>query len=462
MHLPGRASQIDQNSAMRRVGEIAPHADVYRRHVQEIVVSAAFRNSKRSQYFLQFVVDRSLEGAFESLKERSLGVELFGRPPSYDTDKDAIVRVAAREVRRRLAQYYVDSGDLADLRIDLAPGSYIPEFRNASDPAPAAVDVAETDSHDPVEGIPIGDSLSPNVETVLAPIEAPAGPGSAANRGLASKGIVAIAIVAAAAGFGLRSLLLSRPADDALPWSAVLQSDRRTHIIFCDPDIVTVQMLMKVKIPLADYANKRYFPNLEALAPEIQRVMQAFQGTNVAAVDSTIATKLSTLLSPRARERVVTHSARRMALADFKTDDHFVILGSPRSNPWVDLFRDQMGFHFESDILWKPEYIRNTRPAEGEPASYVPTAGGWKTGEGYGVVALVNNPNQTGRALILAGTTAESTEAVGAFATNPNAVREVLQQHRIGSGEPFEILLRVKTMAGSSTTFDVAACHKLK
>src|SRR5262245_35823771 len=283
-NLPGRASQIDQNSAMRRVGEIAPHADVYRRHVQEIVASAAFRTSKRSQYFLQFVVDRSLEGAFENLKERSLGVELFGRHPSYDTDKDAIVRVAAREVRRRLAQYYVEAGDLTDLRIDLAPGSYIPEFRHETDPALPA----DVEAPDPAEEIQVVSPAQQPVELVAATPGPP--------RPAYWKWIV-VTIAAAAAGFGLRSITLRRTGEEVLPWSAVVQADRRTHVVYCDPDIVTVQMLMRVKIPLADYANKKYFPNLETLAPEIQRVMQDFQGTNILAVDESIAMAASTLRS---------------------------------------------------------------------------------------------------------------------------------------------------------------------
>jgi hypothetical protein len=69
------------------------------------------------------------------LKERTLGVEVFHRPPDYDTNADPVVRLCAAEVRKRLAQYYQSPAHGGELRIDLNPGSYIPVF---SQPAPDA------------------------------------------------------------------------------------------------------------------------------------------------------------------------------------------------------------------------------------------------------------------------------------------------------------------------------------
>ncbi|MGC2661153.1 MAG: hypothetical protein WA324_24630, partial [Bryobacteraceae bacterium] len=62
------------------------------------------------------------------LKERTLAVHVFGREATEDLSEDSIVRVGAREVRKRLAQYYVDEGAADPLRIDLPAGSYIPLF----------------------------------------------------------------------------------------------------------------------------------------------------------------------------------------------------------------------------------------------------------------------------------------------------------------------------------------------
>ena len=73
--------------------------------LQTILASEFFRGSKRCQSFLTFVVEAVLSGDADQLKERTLGIEVFHRSPSYDTGEDAIVRVKANEVRRRLAQY---------------------------------------------------------------------------------------------------------------------------------------------------------------------------------------------------------------------------------------------------------------------------------------------------------------------------------------------------------------------
>jgi len=92
-----------------------------------ILASDSFSSSKRCQDFLEFVVKHALAGDYESLTERFLGVELFGRAVDYETATDSIVRVRANDVRRRLAQYY-SSQSVVQVRIELIAGGYVPEF----------------------------------------------------------------------------------------------------------------------------------------------------------------------------------------------------------------------------------------------------------------------------------------------------------------------------------------------
>lgn len=87
------------------------------------------------------MVERTLFGQGEEIRERSIGVEVFGRPADYDTHEDSIVRVKANEIRKRLAQYYQEEGSTDAIRIILPAGSYSPEFQisaPASQPAVAA------------------------------------------------------------------------------------------------------------------------------------------------------------------------------------------------------------------------------------------------------------------------------------------------------------------------------------
>jgi hypothetical protein len=102
--------------------------EIVRAELERILASAEFKASKRCQDFLQFVVERALSGLSEDLKERTIGIEVFGRRPSYNTGTDGIVRINASEVRKRLAIYYADSARCSECRIMLPTGSYVPLF----------------------------------------------------------------------------------------------------------------------------------------------------------------------------------------------------------------------------------------------------------------------------------------------------------------------------------------------
>ena len=96
--------------------------------MERILESSPFQKSKRYPRFLRFIVEQTLSGNADHLKERIVGTEVFDRPADYDVATDPIVRIAAGEVRKRLAQYYVDDEHRGELRIELAPGSYVPRF----------------------------------------------------------------------------------------------------------------------------------------------------------------------------------------------------------------------------------------------------------------------------------------------------------------------------------------------
>lgn len=97
-------------------------------HLDLILATPLFANSKRYPRFLRYVVEKTLHGEGADLKERTIGVEVYGRPLDYDTAADPIVRLTAAEVRKRLAQYYQEPHGSASLRIELRPGTYHPVF----------------------------------------------------------------------------------------------------------------------------------------------------------------------------------------------------------------------------------------------------------------------------------------------------------------------------------------------
>ena len=105
-----------------------PDSAEVKQELEQILASAVFRGSKRCQDFLRYVSTKSLEGEAGTLKERTLATEVFGRSGASDLGDDSIVRVGAREVRKRLAQYYVTDGAQDKVRIELPAGSYVPVF----------------------------------------------------------------------------------------------------------------------------------------------------------------------------------------------------------------------------------------------------------------------------------------------------------------------------------------------
>jgi len=99
------------------------------KQLNRIVASKAFRQADRLKRFLTFIVEESLAGRGERLKEFVVGVEVFGKPESFDPRNDPIVRVQARRLRAQLARYYREEGPDGELLIELPKGGYAPTFK---------------------------------------------------------------------------------------------------------------------------------------------------------------------------------------------------------------------------------------------------------------------------------------------------------------------------------------------
>jgi TolB-like protein len=115
---------------------MSPNADDVRRQLDRLLASAVFANAGRMSRFLKFVVDQSLAGEGERLKEYVIGVEVFDRDASYDPRLDSIVRVEAARLRSKLAEYYAGEGSGDALVLSLPKGGYAPIVTRAERAAP--------------------------------------------------------------------------------------------------------------------------------------------------------------------------------------------------------------------------------------------------------------------------------------------------------------------------------------
>ncbi len=119
-----------KGGTMGATGLSEADAQAVRAELVRLLESPAFRTSKRCREFLEYVVEQTISGQSDNLKERSIGVELFHLPPAFDTGQHTIVRVTANALRKKLAQHYLaENGSSHPVRIDLPPGSYSAEFR---------------------------------------------------------------------------------------------------------------------------------------------------------------------------------------------------------------------------------------------------------------------------------------------------------------------------------------------
>jgi adenylate cyclase len=117
--------------------------------LQRILASRCFQQAERASDFLRFVVEQTLAGAGQRLKGYTIGVEVFGRPADFDAQSDALVRVEAGRLRRRLVEYYAGEGSTDPVRIELPRGAYSVEYRFACRDEGEPATVAAVAVHQP-------------------------------------------------------------------------------------------------------------------------------------------------------------------------------------------------------------------------------------------------------------------------------------------------------------------------
>ena len=124
-------------------------AALVRAELDKILESLVFSSAIRLSQFLTFVVEKSLAGEAGTLKETTVGVEVYGRQPAYDPKLEPIVRTEARRLRSKLEEYYRTTGCDDRVRIELPKGGYAPRFEVLPERSPVLVSI------DPERGIQV-------------------------------------------------------------------------------------------------------------------------------------------------------------------------------------------------------------------------------------------------------------------------------------------------------------------
>jgi hypothetical protein len=407
-------------------------------------------------------VNRSVSGHCDELKERLIGVELFGRSPSYDTGEDAIVRVTASDVRRRLLQHYGTYGTASEFRIRLPLGSYIPEI--ARD-VPVKTDALEQSEIEISREAPI-DFLAPSLplmdEEASVLVNREVMPRLSGGRRFWTQWKVLLCCLSIAVA-GILAVWLTMRTESL--WGTLFGFQLSTKLITSDPNIAEVQSLTGQMVTLSDYANQRYVPNPEKAQPQVMNLStEILRRDQAAAVDTGIAVNIAEWRDQAKAGRLMIQSARTLRFSDLLKDGNFILLGSPMSNPWALFYSDHLDFRFVFDQSSGQEIIENLHPRNGESSRYVPTAMGFATGQSFAVASYLRNPDHLGHVLLIAGANAEGTEAVSDLMTDSATISAVMSRCGLPPRAPipnFQLLLRLSTMAGSPGHSEVIACHVL-
>ena len=434
----------------------------------QILDSEQFRRSQRSRLFLQAVVQKALSGDFASLKERIIGIELFHRDPSFDTDRDAVVRVAANDVRNRLHEYYLHSPS-ARITISLPAGRYVPliEVRTespsttpstTSSPArvPDQVSAQAQPESDPDLGgrKTVAPLVAPPADRAVAPAEFVGQPMAMA--------ILAVALLVIIIGVGgIFWKMRQNPEGNVSgiaalpPWSQIIVPNKRLDLVLADANLVAATVMLNKNVSIEDYASHR-FSYLPGLKTQFSAYLNEIPLTTVS--DAAIATRI-TELATRAGGGVQIMYSNRLDVSALKGEEPLLLVGSSTSNPWVQLFNDQLNFHIEHRFDSGMDVCINRHPQPSELPTYIPVRNPAGVSEGYALIALL--PNLTGKAkvLIIAGTSTEATEAAGEFVGNANELSAALKTHGIHNLHPqhLELLIKTSFVSGSAARSEVLA-----
>ena len=416
---------IGNNKAMALEGDTA------RAQVERIFQSKSFRNSDLLRHLLSYLVEASLAGTADDLKEYTVAVDALGKPSSYDPRQESAVRMQVARLRQKLADYYRSEGAEDALVVGLPKGG----FRIVFEPRGA-------DAEEP------GKPRWGRRERWLA------GALGVAVAALATATVLAVHYQRAEAA-------LSR-AEPAVPWTPEIQQLWAPILSSSRPLVVCVATPLSVLIPgygfvrefsVNDWEEVSKSKGIEALrqALHMPAVQPTFGYTGVGT--ATAAVLLGQFLGARQKSLVVTR-ANLLSLPELM-EENVVFLGPLTGD------REIRALRVDQEILLEPNGIRNLHPRPGEPA-FIPEAtgksgaqkGGADSLDTYSLISRVPGLRGNGEILSLSGNQISSVTAGAQALTDPSIAKMLVSRLRKADGtipRYFQVVLRVRSMDGVPT-----------
>jgi len=387
--------------------------------LDRMVASPYFSHSKRLPNFLRFVVEHTLAGDAENIKERTLGIEIFGRDPDYDTASDPIVRVTAAELRKRVAQYYQEPAHLDELRISLPSGSYIPEFHRPKGGNGLGLPEAESSQSAPAENTTL---LEARVERHWP---------------------LAIALILIAAGVIASGAILF--------WNRTHQSgfDQFWQPILSASD--------PVLLCIADQTEYSVIALRDASQPEHQIVLK--DNLTAVVIDDLSATvKVAGILQSRGKQYSLL-GEEATTLNDLRRGPT-VFVGA-FDNPWTLRLTNPLRYHFANDADMTHLWIMD---------STSPGRSNWTVDRGvqmatnnyrdYAILARFTDVNTGKVAIVVAGIGRGGTRVAGEFLTDNADLAQLMHlAHAAGDKKNLEVVLSTQIIDGQPGSPKIEATY---
>jgi hypothetical protein len=429
------------NLASRRL-PVSGHADDPRwLLVERIVASRHFSKAPLLSKFLLHICGELLNDRQSEISEYQIGIQVFDRPPGYRTVEDNIVRNYARQLRKRLAEYFAEEGATEPLRLEIPLGGYIPVF-TAGDGQPGQE-----------SGVPVA---------VLRPVSGPAVAAARIPERIRSirfwGWLAAYSVALILITLGASTLLhgLRQPAEPSHPlWAALFQPPLNTFIVPADCGFNIVEDLAQKKVGLADYLRAEYLtlplPPMDSHSSTDLRTQEF-----TSFVDLEIVSSLSRL-SEVDPQNLTLRFPRDLHVGDLKTAN-VILIGSIGSNPWTEMLQKNVNFRVLYRNQMEEAWISNANPQPGEAASYTSH---WNepAHQTYALITFLPNLAGNGHILMIQGLDVAGTQAAAETLFRGDAIAPVLKKATLPDGKlrSFEVLLQSTSIQSNAANTQIIA-----
>jgi hypothetical protein len=448
------------------------NADSRWRLAERAARSSVLARATQLRDILLFIVRHAILAPEEPIREFEIAHQVLGRRSDFNPLDDNIVRVQMAHLRKKLDLHFSTEGQNEDVIITIALGSYRPIFRSRDKGTRESTGSEKSgDSHlanSPAEGPP---RITATHSEILAAEAAQTGtkrlPHSWSFPAFVTTGLIALALAGACIALWVqgrnRQQALDAAQSELTPWkqgagikafwSSFLNSSHDTDLVLSDDSLLLIEQIEKRMTTFPSYLNHSYIENSQAAEsdPKVRFVDGLLATKTLGNTSEFLLAQRLMALDPLGK-KIHLYSARQY-MPELVKQDNVILIGGVISNPWGEIFESRLNFIEETKFEgYGLTVVKNTKPAEGEPSSYVSS-----DSIGYCVVAFMPNPGGDGKVLLIEGTSSEATAAAGDFLLSEDRISGFRNKIHSTGFPYFEILLKTSQVRGTPLNASIEA-----